>query len=190
MTNSGGLALHGDDVAVAVPVGLHVGVEGDEQVRGHPVFRWRPRFPGDVPFAGHQGGLGVAKVLDQVVDAAAEGEVVEAGHILWLALRRVWELCRALRFGGLGGHVWPLRSGGSGIRTSLGLLMCRFCVSPTSRVFGHAKVVDGPLSVQDGVSGCGECLHDRCCCLVKTRIKTFPGCIEQTQVFQYGLFFP
>ena len=87
----GRLALLRDDVAVAVPVGLHVGVEGDEQVRIHPVRRRSARLQGDVPFAGHQGGLGVAKVLHQVVGAAVQGQVVKAGHVLWLAFRRVWE---------------------------------------------------------------------------------------------------
>ena len=71
----GRLSLLGDDVAVAVPVGLQVGVEGDKQVRGHPVFRWGPRFPGDVPLAGDDGGVGVAEVLHQVVDSSVPGQV-------------------------------------------------------------------------------------------------------------------
>ena len=59
----------------------------------------------DVMLAGDQGGAWVSEVLDQVVDAAAQGEVVEARHVLWLALRRVreWEECVCGR--GLGGHV-------------------------------------------------------------------------------------
>ena len=89
MTKSGGFALDGDDVPVVAPVGLRVGLEGYEQVRGHPFGGGGSHFPDDVPLSGDDGGVGVAQVLDEVVDAAAQGEVVEAGHVLWLALRRV-----------------------------------------------------------------------------------------------------
>ena len=45
----GWLALLGDDVAVAVLVGLRVGVECDQQVGESPVRRRGARFPDDVP---------------------------------------------------------------------------------------------------------------------------------------------
>ena len=85
----GGLALHGDDVPVVVLVCLWVGVEGYEQVWGYPIRRRGALLPGQVPLASDDGGFGVAEVLDQVVDTAAEGEVVEASHVLWLPLRRI-----------------------------------------------------------------------------------------------------
>ena len=87
----GGLALDGYDIPVAVPVGLRVSFECYEQVRGHPLRSRGSRLTGDVPLAGDDSSLGVAQVLDEVVGAAAQGQVVEAGHILWLALRRVGE---------------------------------------------------------------------------------------------------
>ena len=55
--------MHGDDVTVVVPVRLWVGVEGNEEARGHPFRRGSAGLPGEVPLAGHQGGFGVAKVL-------------------------------------------------------------------------------------------------------------------------------
>ena len=96
-----------------------VGVKGDEQVWCHPFRRRSSWSPGEVPLAGHQGGFGAAQVLGQVVGAAADGEVVEAGHALRLALRgvREHEAFPAFLIGCLwmwGGHVGPLRSGCSG----------------------------------------------------------------------------
>ena len=126
MTKSGG-SLHGDDAPVVVPVCPWVGVEGDEQVRGHPLRSRGLRLPGNVSLAGDDGGFGVAHVLDQMVEAAAQGRVVEAGHVLRVLLRRVrqYESWFAFRLGCLGmsgGHVGPLGAGGlgSGIRFEWG----------------------------------------------------------------------
>ena len=65
----------------------------------------RSRHRDDVSFPRHDGGFGVAEILDQVVQVAVLAEVLDAGHILWLALRRVreWEECACGC--GLGGHV-------------------------------------------------------------------------------------
>ena len=73
--------------------------------------------------------FGVAEVLNQVVDAAAQGEMVEARHVFWLALGRVGELYRALRLGALSGHVRPLGSGCSGRWVYLVLSCSALCMS-------------------------------------------------------------
>ena len=89
MDEVGGLALLRNDIAVAVLGDVRISIEGYKQV-------WEPRvrrpgvwLPDDVPRSSDYGGFGVAEALGQVVDAAVLGQVVEAGHVLWLPLRRV-----------------------------------------------------------------------------------------------------
>ena len=65
----------------------------------------------DVSFSRHASVIRVAEVLDEVVQVSVLTEMLNAGHIVWLALRRVREWEERLRFGG---HVSPLGFGGSG----------------------------------------------------------------------------
>ena len=67
-------------------------MEGDEEVRHHPLRRRRSRLSGVRYLSpATMVVLGVTQMLGEVMDAAAQGQVVEAGHFLRVALRGVGE---------------------------------------------------------------------------------------------------